>query len=142
MQNTYNIRDLIISILTVINFNDDKEKFAEDVVKLCYEETIAKLLKDLPKEKQEEISNALQSKTTSDDIQSALQAYFPNNVFQDTLTKTTQTVLLDYLSVLNRNIDEKMRQDVMACFTSFKSLSQPQAQNQELQAATDAVPAS
>ncbi|OGC59845.1 hypothetical protein A3A70_03015 [candidate division WWE3 bacterium RIFCSPLOWO2_01_FULL_42_11] len=113
----------IKSILDVIDYDGDKEAFAEELLTLVQKQALADLLTTLPVEKQDLIS-----KEASDDENglSKLDSHFNTDQKAEAIKKASESVMKQYLEEITPTLSDSQ-------LTNLESLFAPQPDNNTVQ---------
>src|SRR3989344_9520045 len=113
----------IKNILDVINYDGDKEAFAEELLTLIQKQALADLLTTLPAEKQDLISKEV---SEDEDNLSVLNKHFSEDQKVEAIKKTSESVMRQYLEELTPALSDSELTNLEALFT-------PQSDNNTVQ---------
>lgn len=100
------IKPAIIKMLSIIEYDDDKDIFADELLMLCSQRTILEVIKHLPLEKRDEIREKLSKNDTDEYIISVLNEAMPTQSYRDTFIKQVQKTLLEYITEMRSTLTE------------------------------------
>src|SRR3990167_8016972 len=86
-----------IQILNIIGYADDKQKFAQEFLTMCMAQTSAKVLANLPIEKQKEIQEKIKKAKDQNKITSVLRSEEHIDEYQRTLIDITKENFTEYI---------------------------------------------
>src|SRR6266699_3846044 len=84
-------RDIIVAVLTIIGYEDDKEAYADEFIKNGEKQAIADAIKALPERKQEEIKQQLFWTHVQEKTKAIIAANVTPEQYRETLQKDVQT---------------------------------------------------
>ena len=115
------LKHFFADFLNIINYPDDKKEFTNKFLNTIYLETIGELIKTLPQDKQELISQTLQSAKTPELLQQAVNNTFDQTLFNKTLQNTSQKVFNEYLQTIDTALTPDQKVKLQQYFASLKS---------------------
>ena len=110
-------------ILEIIDYKDDKEKSATELLNLCEKQALADLVKGLPEEKRSSLNGEL---SNNEDVKSVLNNYFPNDQIANAIKAASEFVMKQYLEEIIPTLSEKQ-------LASLETLFTPQSDNNTVQ---------
>ncbi len=106
-----NPKQIILQVLDRIGFEDDKEKFANDFLLLCFQQALGNLAKELPSDKQTELTQRM-SLISENQVEQLLLEYFPKEKLEEAVKQSSGTLFEEYLQTiiptLNPDQQEKL----------------------------------
>lgn len=78
-------KQLVLDILTIVNFQGDKEAYSQEFLQLCHEQALVDTLKSFPHEKQHELQRLLGNTTDQERQQAILTAYIQPEEYEQAL---------------------------------------------------------
>src|SRR5437016_2761749 len=102
-----NIHDILNKILTIIDFQEDKEKYINDFTFICLNQTSLVLLKTLSPENQNKFYADIETKKTFDEITKVLDSYFPREKFNEAYEKQILASLTEYIDAIVPKLNEE-----------------------------------
>lgn len=112
------LRTFISNFLDIINYPDNKEEFTDKLISTIYIDAIDKSLKTVSQDKQKEIQEKLKTATTPEAIQEVVSTNFDQDLFRQTLQKSSQTVFADYLQTIEDTLSEEQKAKLQQYFSS------------------------
>ena len=121
---------ILLKILEIIGYSEDKEKFATEFLQNVSMQSLLDLINSLPQDKQEELkqkNSTLQNdqKATGDMI----KTYFTEQQIEDALQNASKNAVTEYIKAIDTTLSETQRNNLMSFFGELnkKNLSvQPQ----------------
>lgn len=108
-----NPKQIILKVLEIIGYEDDKEKFANEFLSLCLQQALVALTQTLPQDKQDQLTQR-SSLTPPDKMEELLLEYFSAEKLQEDIKEASRTTFEDYLKeiipTLNENQKNKLEQ--------------------------------
>ena len=84
------LKEIIVKILTIINYPRDKQKFALEFEQMNYAEAVTNIIEQLPMEQQQQVRN-------STNLQKTLKQTISEEAFRSELEKVSYNSLPDFL---------------------------------------------
>jgi hypothetical protein len=100
-----NFHEVLLEILTLISYPNDKEKFVKEFEELNHMETVANLLEKLPQELQEKVQK---NKVTQEEI----RQHIPDEDYLAELTNVSGKALIKYVEVIMPQLSVEQREKV------------------------------
>ncbi|MBI4084827.1 MAG: hypothetical protein HY431_02875 [Candidatus Levybacteria bacterium] len=117
-------RDLLLKILEVIDYSDDKEAFISEFIKNVRLQSLLDLISTLPTDKQEEIKTKLTTNVNdADKVASTLGAYFTPSQMQDALETASKDAITKYVETINRVLSVSQKQELANTFQELQTAS-------------------
>lgn len=102
-----NLLSLLSSVLTIINYPNNKKKFIADFQQVCRQYAVLALVNELPKEKQEELKKKLQSIISGQIGKQIILSYFSQELYKTTLDQFAQKIFQDYIADISPNLSQE-----------------------------------
>lgn len=99
-------RQLIIKILQAINYEGDRDKYADDFLSLCLQQAIIDLLPDLSPEDQKKFTETIFQISAVDELASILLEYFPKEKYENAIKEASRKTFDDYLKTIIPNLNQ------------------------------------
>ena len=112
MQQT--VKDILIQVLTIIGYEDDKDLFADEFIKLCQDQALIQLINSLPEKKQLLLKQEL---TQTEKTDETLQKYFTTKKFNDAVEKSIQEQFQSYLQEIYDTLSNEQKNNLDKLFT-------------------------
>lgn len=107
-------KQILLQVLTIIDYADEKEAFAEEFLQICHEQAMADLLTSLT----EEQKKVLQRTT---DIQTTLAQIIPSEQLNKALKEATKIQFQDYLKTIKPSLSQVQKDKLNTFFSSLHS---------------------
>lgn len=98
----------MVKILEIIDYPDGKEEFADKFLDLCQQQAVVDLVKSLPEDKQNQLTDQL-LKDSSDQAKSLLQQTFSSEQSKEVLKKATEEVFKAYLEKVSPSLNDQQK---------------------------------
>jgi hypothetical protein len=121
------LKTFLSNFLDTINYPDNKEEFINNLLSAIYLDAVDESLKTLPQEKQTEIQEKFKTVTTPEAIQEVVSSNFDQNLFQQTLQKSSQKVFSEYLETIGDvlSVEQKTKLDEYFASQAPKATQNP-----------------
>lgn len=86
-----NVKDIILELLHLIDFEDDKKAYADEFIQNCKKQALLNLLVALPQEKQNEFKQQIAGITDQERQRTIIAAYVTPEQYEEALQKASQT---------------------------------------------------
>ncbi|OGK22037.1 hypothetical protein A3C23_03055 [Candidatus Roizmanbacteria bacterium RIFCSPHIGHO2_02_FULL_37_13b] len=103
----------MIQILNIIGYADDKQKFAQEFLTMCMAQTSAKVLANLPIEKQKEIQEKIKKAKDQNKITSVLREYQNIDEYQRTLIDITKENFTEYIEKIMPTLTSEQKDKLL-----------------------------
>jgi len=108
MPQTANV--LLKQILEYIDFEGDKEAFANDFLQTVEKQAILDLIESLPKAKQDELKQILsQNLQKSEGVSAVLKGYFPEQQITKALENAAKNGVSEYIQAILPTLNEEQK---------------------------------
>lgn len=101
-------KQIILQVLEIIGYEDDKEKFANKFLSLCLQKALVNLTQELPQDKQDQLTQRM-SLTAPDQMQNLLSQYFPKEKFETAVKEASRSTFEEYLKTIIPTLNEEQR---------------------------------
>jgi len=116
--------DLLLKILKVIDYNEDKEAFISEFIKNVRLQSLLDLISTLPTDKQEEIKAKLTSNANDAvKVTSTISAYFTQSQMQDALETASKDAITKYVETINHTLSVSQKQELANTFQELQPAS-------------------
>lgn len=116
--------DLLIKILEVIDYSDDKDAFISEFTKNVHLQSLLDLISTLPADKQEEIKTKLTPNVNdADKVASTLSAYFTQSQMQDALEAASKDAMTKYVETISPTLSAPQKQELATTFQELQTAS-------------------
>jgi predicted ArsR family transcriptional regulator len=117
-------KDIILKILVAIDYEEDKEAFADEFLKALHAQALVKLFETLPTERREEVKQAFVSIDTTEKATLTLKEYFTDEQIQQALNQTAQRMLTDWMKALDSSLTDEQGLRLAALFEELQQTAQ------------------
>lgn len=114
-------KDIIIQILDIAGYGENKEDFADQLLSLCQQQASVDLIKSLPEERQTLLEKTLSQQPNPQIIEQVLKDNFTEDAIFQALKKATENIIKDYLQTIAPHLSDPQKKDVQ---TYIQSLTQ------------------
>ena len=118
-KNLPNPKDILIRVLTIINYQEDKDKFANDFLDLCLKKALVDMMESLPEEKKTEVRARFSANITPEEAAKVMQIYFTPQQYMQNLQNATQYLFQDYLKNIMPSLSEAQKAELQQYLTSL-----------------------
>jgi len=107
----YDLKQILMHILTIIDYQEDKDAYAAQFIHLCEQQALFEVLKTLPEPKQHGLAQKMRRVTTQQRVNEMLFEFITPEVYSQVLSSVSQKVFSDLLQVLLQDMsaDQKMK---------------------------------
>lgn len=103
-------KEIIIKILEIIDFEEDKEEYAKKFIQVCEEQAILELLKGMSDEKREELAGRVTEENTDKENSKILKEYFSEKDYSQALESASERVFRDYLDTIEPTLSPEQKE--------------------------------
>lgn len=103
-----NPKQIILQVLEIIGYEDDKEKYANDFLSLCLQKALVSLSQELSQEKQDELTQRL-SLTKPEDMEKLLLEFFSQEKYEEVVKTASQSLFEEYLQTIIPTLNEEQK---------------------------------
>lgn len=104
-----NLPSILLSILTIINYPNNKQKFIADFQQVCRQYAVLALAERLPKDKQKELKDKLKNIISGEAGKQIVFSYFSQDEYKTTLDQLAQKIFQDYISDISPKLSPEKR---------------------------------
>lgn len=112
MDNKQNPKSVIVKILDLVGYGENKEGFADELLSLCQQQTLVDLVKSLPEEKQILLEKTLSSQTSPQNIEQVLKENFTEEAILQALKKATENIIKGYLQTISPHLSDTQKKNL------------------------------
>ncbi|MBI4098218.1 MAG: hypothetical protein HY426_04235 [Candidatus Levybacteria bacterium] len=112
-----NPKQIILQVLEIIGYSDDKEKYADDFLALCFQKAFVNLTQKLPQDKQDQLTQRM-SLVSADKTEALLLEYFPKEEFENAIKEASRSTFEEYLKTIIPTLNEEQRSKLEAYLSS------------------------
>jgi hypothetical protein len=110
----FNLRDLLLQILTIIEYSDSKEEFVNKFITNVHLQALLDLISTLPVDRQEELKLSLaRSSNHQDKVTRTLSIYFFQEQIQDAFEAASRDSIEKYLEAIDDTLSNDQRQELV-----------------------------
>ena len=112
-----NPKQIILDVLNAIGYEDDKQKYVNDFLSLCLQKALVSLARELPQEKQDQLTQRL-SLVSADKMEPILLEYFPKEKFEEAVKDASSSTFQEYLETIIPILNDDQRNKIEAYLSS------------------------
>ena len=112
-------KDIILNILTIIGFTDDKEAAADEFIQNCEKQALLDILVALPVEKQDALKRQLAGVKDQDQQKAIIAEYVSSEQYQESLQKASATAFEGLIEEVIPTLSKEQTDKLQSYFTSF-----------------------
>lgn len=113
-----NPKEIILKVLEIINYQDDKEKFANEFLGLILQNSINNLAEKLPQDKLDQLRQRL-SLSKPEKLETLLNDYFSSEELNDSVKKVSENMFKEYLEEVSPTLDEAQKENLQKYLNSL-----------------------
>ncbi len=98
-------KQIILQVLGIIGYEGDKDKYANDFLSLCLQKALVDLMRELPQDKQDQLTQRM-SLITPDKMETLLLEYFPKEKFETAVKEASRSTFEEYLKTIIPTLNE------------------------------------
>lgn len=102
-------KNILLEILTIIDYEDDKEAFADEFLTNCEKQAFLNLIGTLPPERREAIKQRLEEATDTEQVKAILSADLSPQAYTDALKKVSQIALSELIDTVSAELSAYQR---------------------------------
>jgi len=103
---------ILLRVLTIIDYKDDKNAFAENYIKAIAELTIAQMIGTLAPERKKQLDIELTDVKDSDIFQEITRKYFPREAFEKQLGQVSQETFTNYIETIYPTLSPEKQEEL------------------------------
>jgi hypothetical protein len=115
-------KQIILEVLSIIGYENDKDKFASEFVTLCMQKAVSNLINGMPQDKQDQVLQRL-SLTTPDSWGTLLSEYVPEENLAAAIKDTSSLIFQDYIKEIEPTLNDEQRNKLSQYLSSQASIS-------------------
>ena len=100
-------RDIIIKILTIIEYDGNKEEFAHKLIDMFHRQAVLDVIESIPKENQELLKKQLSGNITPEMEKTLILQHVTPDKYLEALKKSAQNILSEYLKSITPVLSPK-----------------------------------
>ncbi|MDD5147572.1 MAG: hypothetical protein PHV63_03460 [Candidatus Daviesbacteria bacterium] len=112
-------KDIIIQILDLVGYGENKERFADELLSLCQQQALVDLVKSLPEEKQILLEKTLSQQPNPQNIDQVLKENFSEEEILEALKKATQNTIQAYLQTISPHLSDLQKNNLQTYIQSL-----------------------
>jgi ABC-type transporter MlaC component len=114
-------REILLKILEIIGFEDDKEAFVDEFLKNIQLQAVADLIQTLPTERQTEIKDQLAKNSNNPaGIASILNQHFTQTQVGEALQLAAKKAMTGYLEAIKPTLSPAQKEGLVDLFREFQ----------------------
>jgi hypothetical protein len=126
-----NYKDLVLHILEIIEYKDNKEEFVNKFIGTIQAEAVIALLQTLSADVQQEVQNAIaQQRDKQQEVYTLLKGKFSDEQMQQAFVVEAQKALDEWLEALESTLSQIQKEKLEALFKELLGSSQPTENSQ------------
>lgn len=106
-----NPKEIILQVLEIIGYRDDREKFSNDFLGLILQKSINDLAEKLSEDKIEQLRQRL-SLTTPEKFESLLKDYFSKEELDASVRKVSENMFKEYIEEVSLTLNDTQRENL------------------------------
>lgn len=111
------MQDLLLKILTIIEYSDSKEEFVSKFIVNLHLQVLLDLISTLPLDRQEEIKFSLaRSSSHPDKVTRTLSTYFSQEQIKDAFEVASRDSVGKYIEAIDDALSNRQRQELAKVF--------------------------
>ncbi len=118
-------KDIIVAVLTIIGYEDDKDAYADEFIKNCEKQAIADAIKALPERKQEELKQRLFWTHVQEKAKAIIVAYVTPEQYREAIQKAAQTAFQRLIEEIIPTLSNEQADKLQSYLQSLASLNTP-----------------
>lgn len=99
-------REILRNILTIIEYQEDKEKFIDEFLDSCYHRALVELSETLPEQEKNILVKKLSTEIDEEKIRELVKPYITMPEYVDLVNKVSQEILIEKLGPFIKNLTE------------------------------------
>ena len=113
-------KNILLEVLNIIDYKDDKEKFTNEMLQLAHDEAIVALLEKLPLCKKEELKKSFSRALTPEEAKDIIEHYTTFEEYKKSLQKTSDKLFQDYILTILPTLSKDQKQKLEDSLVSVK----------------------
>lgn len=121
-------KTILLGILDIIGYSEDKEKFAAEFLQNVSAQALLDLFNTLPQDKKDQIQGQLTSVGGNpQELEQVLKTYFTQAQIQDALQNASKNAVTEYMKAIDSTLSETQKTNI-ANFAKELNQNNPPAQ--------------
>lgn len=116
-----NPKTAIISILEIINYQNDKETFADKFIELCIKQSFLEMIGDLPKEKVALLTSRIKSVSSLEQFVKTLKEYIHPSLLTRKIEQVSAKLFDAYIEGIFQTLDEDTKAKLMSYLAKIEN---------------------
>lgn len=116
-------KEIIVNVLDIIDYQDDKPKYATEFIDLCEKQALLDALQSLPKEKQADFKQKMSWAKDQDRVKDIIKEYITAEQYTDALKKASQTAFTKFIETLLPELTDGQKDKLQAYLQSIAPLA-------------------
>ncbi|MBU1000882.1 hypothetical protein KKE78_05835 [Patescibacteria group bacterium] len=112
-------KNIIIQILDIVGYGENKEDFADELLSLCQQQTLVDLVKSLPEEKRILLEKTSFSQTNPQNIEQVLNENFTEEMILQALKNATENIIKTYLQTISPHLSDTQKKNLQTYIQTF-----------------------
>lgn len=100
MNSSKNSRNVLLKILTIIDYQDDKEVFVKELLKLCIQKALLDMLSAAPNNDKQKITKLSEENLDPIELERKLKNIIGENIFNSSLEEAAEKIFSQYLKTI------------------------------------------
>ncbi|MBP9716836.1 MAG: hypothetical protein KBD51_02730 [Candidatus Levybacteria bacterium] len=113
-----NPKEIILNVLEIIGYSDDREKFANEFLGLILQKSINNLAEKLPQNKLDQLRQRL-SLSKPEKLETLLKDYFSGEELNESVKKVSENMFKEYLEEVGPTLSNSQKEDLQKYLTSL-----------------------
>jgi len=116
------LQQILSSILEIINYPKDKEKFITTFLQQCRQQAIINMIQSLPKDKQGELKQKLVPLQESPELgKQTIFSYFTNEQYEQVLENASLKAFEEFIREIKFTLSQAQKQKLQSYLESIKT---------------------
>jgi len=117
-------KQIIEEVLSIIDYEDDKPKYAAEFIDLCEKQALLDCLQALPKERQEDFKQKMSWAKDQDRVKDIIKEYVTPQQYTDALKKASQTAFTKFIETILPELTDVQKDKLQSYLQSIAPLAQ------------------
>lgn len=109
MDDTQNLKQILSTILDIVEFQDDKNAFINQFIETVYAAVLVKLVESLPEDKRKQFQTDVNGKLEIENIQTLVKNYFSEQQIFDANKDAVAETITDFLESISPELNDEKR---------------------------------
>lgn len=115
------LRDLILELLTLVDYKDDKESFTDEFLENLKREAMLNSINRLPQEEADELKKQIQTSANEDEKLKLLRNKISKDIFQEEFNNLTVQKTKEFFEEPIKNLPEDKKTDLQKIFREYQN---------------------